>query len=275
MDVSKLPVHSNSTQCVLNIGGGTSLHPDFGSPYEGKRLGIPISTSTSEPPTEFTFLYSEESDFGAYQYGEIEDGSDRHSVFYAKASNVSYELFNADTSKKKADSGVIWDLSSHKKRPKGWTSADAAGLPIILGLIRYDEIEAGEINHMIRFTAEKTHGFVSPASHLTSGKLGEIYLDRPPLGAIFRLKADYDISSFHPIVQIILRALKTHGCILADNGSDWYLSGCPDDRYNNDILAQLSRVRGSAMERVDTSNVFVSEDSYAVKPEYLYTPLRR
>lgn len=276
MDVRKLPVHKFSDSHLANIGRNTSLHADFGSPWEDngvlRKPGIPITTESLSSPTEFAFLYTDESDTGPYLVGEIEDGSDRHSIVYDSAANRAYELFNTYPAEAKADSGAKWSLSSNQMRLYGWTSADAAGLPIILGLVRYDELLAGEINHMIRMTLSKGRGFYWPASHLTEGKAGEEYSFRPPLGAVFRLKESFDLSSFHPFVQIILRAMQVHGIIYADNGSDVFISGCPDARYDNVILAQLRKVKMSEFEEVDMAPAKLEEGSYAVKPEYIYVP---
>ena len=157
-------------------------------------------------------------------------------------------------------SGGIWDLNSHALRPAGWTSADAAGLPILPGLVRYDEILAGQINHAIRFTASATDSTIWPARHLTSGSPG-VLTSTPPMGARFRLKASYDISSFAPEVQVILQAMKTYGIILADNGSDWYVSGAPDERWDNDMLHTLDALTGDDFEAVDESGLMVDPNS--------------
>jgi hypothetical protein len=158
-----------------------------------------------------------------------------------------------------AAAGAIFDLRSHALRPSGWTSADAAGFPILAGLVRYDEVAAGQINHALRFTAPRTRrAFVWPARHYAS-RLTDPNL--PPMGQRFRLRADYDISSFHPEVQVILRALKRYGLILADNGSAWFLTGVPDPRWDNGRLAQLKRVKGSAFEAVDVSSLITDPNS--------------
>jgi hypothetical protein len=159
-----------------------------------------------------------------------------------------------------AGSGATWDLRSNALRPLGWTSGDAAGLPILPGLVRYDEVAAGEIDHVIRFTAPRTYGYVWPASHRAStGGSSD-----PPLGSWFRLRASFDISAFSAQNQVILRALKKHGMVLADNGSSWFLSGAPDPAWNNSDLNLLRNVPGSAFEAVDVSSLQVSSTSYAV-----------
>jgi hypothetical protein len=158
-------------------------------------------------------------------------------------------------------SGAIWDLNSNALRPADWTSADAAGLPILPGLVRYDEIIAGNINHALRFTAEDTAGYIWPARHLTAQAQSGI----PPMGARFRLKADYVISGFPQEMQVILQAMKTYGIILADNGSNWYVSGAPDERWDNDMLHLLDGLTGNNFEAVNTSGMIVDENSGQVK----------
>ena len=158
-----------------------------------------------------------------------------------------------------AGSGAVFHLGSNALRPRTWTSADAAGLPILPGLVRYDEVASGEINHALRFTAPATRNkFIWPARHYASDLTAVKY---PPMGQRFRLKADYDITGFSPQVQVILRALKRYGMVLADNGSSWYISGAPDPRWNNDILHELSGVPGSAFEAVDESSLMITSDS--------------
>ena len=166
--------------------------------------------------------------------------------------------------------GAVFDLASYALRPDGYTSADAAGLPILPGLVRYDEIAAGEIAHAIRFTAPQTRrDYVWPARHYASSLTDARY---PPMGERFRLRADFDLSSFSPEVRVVLRALKKYGMILADNGSSWYLSGAPDPRWNNDRLAELGRVPGSAFEAVDVSSLMADPDSGRVRPGVMAVP---
>jgi hypothetical protein len=159
-----------------------------------------------------------------------------------------------------ADSGAIFDLNSHALRPASWTSADAAGLPILAGLVRYDEVASGEIRHAIRVTAPQTRrAYIWPARHYASSLTGSQY---PPMGQRFRLKADFDLSGFSTEVQVILRALKKYGMMLADNGASWFISGHPDERWNNDVLvSQLHQVKGSDFEAVDVSSLMVNPNS--------------
>jgi hypothetical protein len=164
-----------------------------------------------------------------------------------------------------ASSGAVFDMNSHDLRPDGWTSADAAGLPILPGLVRYDEVETGEIAHALRFTAARTRDvYVWPARHAASSD-SDPHL--PPMGQRFRLKAGFDISGYHPQVQVILTALKKYGMFLADNGSDWYLSGAPDSRWDDDVLRELSNVKGSDFEAVDESSLMIDPDSGEARQE--------
>ncbi|MFI3119610.1 MAG: hypothetical protein QX203_06495, partial [Methylococcaceae bacterium] len=266
--IDSLPVHANSAGWVANIGGGTSFHMDFASgQWEGKAIGIPynVVNASKETKSTFSFLYNDESDVGPYPTGtnvKIEEGTDHHLITIDKETCKLYEIFNIDnTNGWKADSGAVWDLKSNALRPIGWTSADAAGLPILPGLVRYDEIEAGVINHALRFTAPSTYSYIWPGSHLTDGVPKKLSDFKPPFGARFRLKASYDISKFDPKLQVILKAMKTYGIINADNGGSWFVSGVPDSRWNDDMLSLLDRVKGSAFEAVDESCLMVSVDS--------------
>jgi hypothetical protein len=160
-----------------------------------------------------------------------------------------------------AGSGAIWNLNSNALRPAGWTSADAAGLPILPGLIRYNELLSGQINHAIRFTVSDTAGYIWPARHLTAQPNANI----PPMGARFRLKASFNISGYSPRMQVILLAMKQYGIIVADNGSDWYISGAPDSRWNNTELHTLDNITGNAFEAVDESGLMISANSGQAK----------
>jgi hypothetical protein len=264
-DISKLPVHPNSAAYMATIGLTTGLHPDFGTVWEGAPIGIPYNiVDANTPRVAVEFEYWEESDPGPYPIplnvlieGGPDSQGDRHILLIDPAANRLWELFYAwpkGDGTWTAGSGAIFDLTSNKLRPLGWTSADAAGLPIFPGLVRYDEVvERGEIRHALRFTVSRTQrGYILPATHFASSSTDP---NRPPMGLRVRLKADYDIGSFSPHVQVILRALKTYGMFVADNGSNWYITGCPDPRWDDDELRALGQVKGSAFEAVYTGEI--------------------
>lgn len=259
-------VHPKSEAFTRNFGWNTSLHMDFGAKYEGKRLGIPITlVDSNTEKVKFTFEVSDESDDGFYYIGDVEDGLDKHIICFDPNTKIAYEIYSSDAVNKKAYSGAIFDFKTNDMRPLRFTSADAAGLPIILGLVRYDEIEAGAINHAIRFTVEKTSGSTWPGSHHTDGLFDVVADQRPPLGQFFRLKSSVDISKFSRTNQIILTAMRDYGIILADNGSDLYFSGCPDERWDNDDLGNLRSIKGSDVEAIDVSPLMISRNSYAAR----------
>jgi hypothetical protein len=262
-DISKVAVSPNSARYIAEINGsGASLvHPDFGS---NPTYGIPylvVPAHTTPEPIHFT-AYGSESDPGPYPIpptAPIEGGSaspgDRHVLVVEQGTCHLYELGRAfwTGSQWNADVGVNWDLHSNALRPLHWTSADAAGLPILPGLVRYDEVAAGSINHALRFTVSQTQkGFILPATHDASSSTDPT---RPPMGLRFRLKANYDLSRFHGESLVILRALKRYGMIVADNGSNWYISGATDWRWNDSDLNQLKSVPGSAFEVVNTGPI--------------------
>ena len=269
--VDSLPLDSNSTTYVNTIGAGAFAHADFGSGlWDGGPIGIPfVAVSGTQTFVSVTFDYSDESDPGPYPIpsdapieGGPQSSGDRHVLVLDQDRCVLYELYDAHPQSGgswHAGSGAIYDFNSNALRPAGWTSADAAGLPILPGLVRYDEVAGGEIRHAIRFTVPQTRNtYVWPARHQASSLTGSQY---PPMGQRFRLKASFDISSFSPEVQVILTALKKYGMILADNGSSWYLSGVPDDRWNNDDLHEFGQIPGNAFEAVDVSSLMVDPDS--------------
>ena len=268
--VDTLPVHPDSNAWIESIGRGEGFHMDFGSgEWDGGPIGIPynVVAGSTVPSYDAEFYYPEESDAGPYPIPEnpnIEWGSDHHILVVDTETCKLYETYDMsfDGANWSGGSGAIWDLNSNALRPETWTSADAAGLPILPGLARYDEIAAGEIQHALRFTAEDTAGYIWPARHQTSDPQRGI----PPMGARFRLKADYDISGFPPEMQILLQAFKTYGIVLADNGSNWYVSGAPDERWDNDMLHLLDVLTGEDFEAVDTSVLMVEEDSGEVSP---------
>lgn len=266
--VDQLPVHTNSQAYVASIGLESPVHPDFGSgvwpPEGGGPIGIPyVVVGAGQPSVSVSFGYSSESDPGPYPVpsnAPIEGGNnsngDRHVLVLDDDRCMLYELFDAqpiDGGPWQAGSGAIFDLRSNALRPAGWTSADAAGLPILPGLVRYDEVAAGSITHAIRFTAPRTHrSYVWPARHFASSIVDPAY---PPMGQRFRLRADFDTSGFAPPVRVILRAMQQYGLILADNGSPWFISGAPDERWNNEALRQLRQLRGGDFEAVDVSSL--------------------
>lgn len=268
--IDTLPVAANSATYVNTIGASSPTHADFGSGlYQGAPIGIPwITVPGTQTKYPVTFDYADESDPGPYAIplsAPIEGGSastgDRHAIAIDIDNCILYELYAAypQASSWHAGSGVIFNLKSNALRPAGWTSADAAGLPIQPGLARYDEVAAGEIRHALRFTVPHTQkAYIWPARHYASSLTGAQY---PPMGQRFRLKAGFDISSFPADVQVILRALKKYGMILADNGSAWFISGAPDDRWNNDNLAAMRNIPGSAYEAVDESSLMIDPDS--------------
>lgn len=265
--VDSLPVHARSNAWINSIGRNTGFHMDFGSQWNGQEIGIPYNVVAGSTVTKYTvdFYYPDESDPGPYPIPanpKIEDGSDRHILILDRETCKLYELYDASFygGQWNAGSGAIWNLNSHALRPAGWTSADAAGLPILPGLVRYDEVAAGVINHALRFTISSTNSYIWPARHLTSGTAGAL-TNTPPMGARFRLKANYNISGFDPKMRVILQAMKTYGIIVADNGSDWYVSGAPDDRWNNDLLHTLDVLTGNDFEAVDTSSLMVGPNS--------------
>jgi hypothetical protein len=258
--VDTLPVAASSAQLIASIGLDTGLHPDFGSGlYDGQPIGIPFGiVSKATPRSHVRFDYSDESDHVAYPIPRnvhIEGGSDRHALLVDRSSCRLYELFalQRTSSGWHAGSGATWSLRSNHLRPSGWTSADAAGLPIFPGLARYDEVARGVIDHALRFTVEHTRRtFVYPARHYASSSDDP---SLPPMGLRVRLKANVDISGFPRQARIVLQALKTYGMILADNGSNWYISGAPDPHWSNDALHTIGRINGSDFEVVDTTSL--------------------
>lgn len=266
-DVSRLPVHARSADWITSMGGpDRRLHPDFGPNDDGGQpYGIPYAVVPgSTTKVKVTFDYADESDPGPYPFGPatpIEGGSDAHALVVDKDACVLYELFAADWNggQPTAGSGAVWDLRSHALRPSGWTSADAAGLPILPGLLRRDEVAAGEVDHAIRLTASRTdRSFVWPARH-QAGAARDAAL--PPMGAWFRLNAGYDVSRFRPDTQVVLRAMQRHGLILADNGSNWYFTGTSEPGWDTALLDQLKTIPAGAFEAVDTSSLMADANS--------------
>jgi hypothetical protein len=262
--VDTLPVTADSAQLIASIGLGTGLHPDFGSGlWDGGPIGIPFDVvSKSTPRSRVRFGYADESDKGTYPIpksvhieGGVQSDGDRHALLLDRSACKLYELYDLHGSGSSwtAGSGAIWNLRSNRLRPAGWTSADAAGLPIFPGLARYDEVARGVIDHALRFTASRTRrAYVYPARHDASSSDDP---SLPPMGLRVRLKASVDISRFPKQARTVLQALKTYGMILADNGSSWYISGAPNPKWSNDDLHTLGQITGADFEVVDTSSL--------------------
>jgi hypothetical protein len=263
--IDTAPLHSNSANFIASIGTGTGLHPDFGTVWAGAPNGIPyVAVPGTQPRVDVTFDYADESDLGPYPIppdAPIEGGpsgdGDRHVLVIDRDNCVLYELFSAYPvagGAWEAGSGAIFNLRSNALRTDGWTSADAAGLPIFPGLVRYDEVmEEGVIDHALRFTVSSTQrGYIHPATHYASSDTDP---NLPPMGLRVRLRGDFDISGFPAPVQVILTAMKRYGMFVADNGSDWFISGAPDPRWSDDDLSAINGVHGSDFEVVDTGPI--------------------
>jgi hypothetical protein len=260
--VDRLPVAANSDAVVRSIGLDETLHADFGSGlWEGGPIGIPITVvKRGQRKVRVAFDYADESDRGPYpiprnvkiEGGRQSDG-DRHALILDRSACRLYELFALYPTARggwRAGSGAIWNLRTNRLRPAGWTSADAAGLPILPGLARYDEVARGRIDHALRFTVRRSRrAYVYPARHFASDATDP---DLPPMGLRLRLKANYPTAGFPRQARIVLEALKRYGMLVADNGADWYITGAPDARWSNDQLHTLHRVPGSAFEVVKT-----------------------
>jgi hypothetical protein len=267
--VEGLPIHPRSGAYIASIGADTGFHPDFGSgEWEGEPIGIPVTLvdGSRVDPAEVEFYYPDESDPGPYPIPDeplIEGGGDRHILLVDTADCTLYELYDMEQGGNgswSGGSGAIWDLTGYSLRPDTWTSADAAGLPITAGLVRYEEVAGGAIHHALRFTAEETQrAYVWPARHYASDITDP---DVPPMGQRFRLKADFDLSGYPAEVQVIFQAMKTYGIILADNGSDWFVSGEPNPNWDNEMLVEAFRtLQGSDFEAVDVSGLLIDADS--------------
>jgi hypothetical protein len=265
-DLSAYPVHSRSAAWVSSIGSGTKLHPDFGTFWDGGPIGIPyVHVGAGQPKVPVSFDYDDESEPGPYpipRNAPIEGGPnadrDRHVLVVDDAACKLYELYAAypqnGGSSWVAGSGAIFDLRSNALRPDDWTSADAAGLPIYPGLVRYDEVvQEGVVDHALRFTISRTQaGYIHPATHEASDDTNP---NLPPMGARFRMKASYSCAAYSAEVKVICAALKKYGMFVADNGSNWYVSGAHDPRWDDDALGDLKHIPGSAFEAVDTGPV--------------------
>lgn len=273
-DVSGLPLLPNSDAMIDAIGRDDRAHPDFGTEWEGAPIGIPFVVVDGIDPVPVNYVaYGDESDPGPFPIpldAPIEGGpdgdGDRHSLALDSSTCRLYELYRAFPvgGAWEADSGVEWDLSTNDSHPAGCTSADAAGLPIFPGLVRYEEVAAGEIRHAIRFTVERSRrAYVAPATHYASDETDP---DLPAMGQRFRMKASFDCSSFSTESRVVCAALKKYGMLLADNGSNWYLSGAPDPRWNDDALNDLKTLTGDAFEVVDTGATVVTDAPDCVIP---------
>jgi hypothetical protein len=273
-DVSRLPVLAQSSAYVASIGAAKPVHPDFGAGrIDGAPFGIPVTTiRPDQARVPVRFEYAGESDPGPYPIppnAQIEGGpnadGDRHVILYDPAGCKLYELYDAHPQGTgwAAGSGAVYDLRSNRLRRAGATSADAAGLPILPGLVRYEEVKAGHIDHAIRLTAPQTrNAYLWPARHAASTRTDA---NLPPMGLRLRLKASVDVSRLPGPARVVAEALKRYGAILADNGSAWYLSGTQDDRWDNDALNALKSLRGDQFEAVDESGLMVSADSGQVR----------
>lgn len=262
--VDGYPLHPNSDDFIDTIGRDDTLHPDFGTEWEGAPIGIPyVLVGGSQPDVPIDFVaYGDESDPGPYPVPDdapIEGGpsadGDRHVLVIDTDACMLYELYRAfpQGGSWEADSGATWDLTINDTRPVEWTSADAAGLPVFPGLVRRDEVMSGVIDHALRFTVSQSQaGFIAPASHYASSSTDP---DRAPMGLRLRMKASYDCSGYSTETQVVCTALKKYGMIVADNGSNWYISGAPDPAWDDDALGDIKDIPGDAFEVVDTGPI--------------------
>jgi len=270
-DISSASVDPNSAAIINYVGSTVGIHPDFGSgQYNGSYMGIPytvVDGRQSLTPINYQ-AYGDESDPGPMPIpltapieGYPNPGSgDRHVLVLDSANCFLYEIYSSypQSASWNADSGAVWDLLADEQRPYTWTSADAAGLPIFPGLVRYDEVASGSINHAIRFTLQNSSaGFTPPASHWAATTSNTA---APPMGTRFRLKSSFNVSGFSAANQVILNAMKKYGLILADNGSSMYISGAPDDRWSNDDLHNLGQVHTSDFEVIQISPLYTSSN---------------
>jgi hypothetical protein len=265
-EISALPVRADSNAFIDSIGRSDHVHPDFGTEWQGAPIGIPfvtVSAAQRKVPIDFT-AYADESDSGPYPVpadAPIEGGNDadgdRHVLVVDTGACVLYELYRAFPESGgawSADSGAVFQLAINDEHPYEWTSADAAGLPIFPGLVRYDEvINEGALRHAVRFTVSRSRrALVPPARHYASSSDAS---DLPPMGLRLRMKQSYDCSSYSAPARVVCDGLKHYGLMVADNGSDWYLSGAPDPRWDDDAIGDLKRITGDAFEVVDTGPI--------------------
>ena len=273
--VDRLPVNSMSAQWMSRMHSSINLHPDFGPSYGAQEVpyGIPITVVDGAPRVPVTFDYASESDAVAYPLSDttlIEGGNasngDRHAIVVDSVSCTLFETWNTRKTRDgwTAGSGAMWDLRSNALRPRTWTSADAAGLPILPGLLRWDEVATGHVDHAIRFTTNTTRrAFIWPARHQAGSTNDPSY---PPMGARFRLSAAYPEAGHTREAIAVIQAMKQYGLVLADNGSPWYFQGTADDRWPPALIDELKGIPASAFEAVDTSGMKVSTGSAEVRP---------
>jgi hypothetical protein len=274
--IDRLPVAARSRAWVAAIGTGQELHPDFGPSYGEQSVpyGIGVTVVDADhPDVAVDFDYADESDQVRYPLGSdtfIEGGresdGDRHTIVVDKSTCQLYETWDTHpvTTRWHAGSGATWNLRSNRLRPKGWTSADAAGFPILPGLLTYDEVVAGRVTHAIRFTAPVTRDrFIWPARHRAGSTDAASH---PPVGARLRLRRSFDVGTFSAQARVVLRGMQQYGIVLADNGSSWYFQGTADERWPQDLIAELKRIPGDAFEAVKTRPLRVAADSAATPP---------
>jgi hypothetical protein len=268
-NIAAIPTSVRSNNYVASIGGSTQLHTGFAAGlWHEQTLGMPyVSVPGTQPLVPITFLYDDQSDPGPYPVPtnapiEQNDSTDRHVLVVNRGTCMLYEVFHANPHADGSwdgDSGAVWNLNSNALRPDGWTSADAAGLPILPGLVRYDEVASGVIRHALRFTAPTIRDtWVWPARH-TDGNSTD--LNAPPMGTRFRLKAAVDISGYPAQLRVVLQAMKDYGMFLADSGMAWNVDGVPDDRWDNDVLHMIGNLHGSDLEAVDESSLMIDPNS--------------
>lgn len=262
-DISNAPLDANSANYIASIGADDHLQPDFGTFYDGGPIGIPFTTvGAGQPKVPVSFDYDDESDPGPYpippdapiEGGPNSDG-DRHVLVVDTSACRLYELYDAHKQDNgwHAGSGAVFDLRSNALRPDYWTSADAAGLPIYPGLVRYAEVQAGAINHALRFTVSRTQkGFIHPATHYASSNTDP---NLPPMGLRLRMKAGYSCDGLSREAQVVCAALKRYGMLVADNGSDWFISGEHNPAWDDDALGDIKRIPGAAFEVVHTGTI--------------------
>jgi hypothetical protein len=273
-DVSTLPVHPRSKAWLRHMSPDRDLHPDFGPSYGAQPVpyGIPYTVvGHGHRRVHVSFRYADESDHVRYPLGsdsKIEGGAgadgDRHVLIVDKGTCRLYELFDVHHAADgwRAGSGATWSLDSNKLRPAGWTSADAAGLPILPGLLRLDEVQAGRVDHAIRFTTDVTdRRYIWPARHQAGSVDNHRY---PPMGARFRMRAGFDLSGYRADTRVVLRAMKRYGLVLADNGSPWYVQGTSEKGWPSGLLDELKTIPARAFVAVDTRPLKKSSGSAAV-----------